>query len=599
MTYQPLVHDLDLCVLSYQVYNQTLRWPLDPWYERWSRLGSSRRDNMIAAVHDLVTGRADLRGPGSTRTGWPSNPRLDPIVTDYSALRPVRPCFTQDGVAYRLFATPKAITERIREAVVCEYGEAPRLADIPDSGAPFLGATVVNPDAVEGAADRLHAFEGGTGGIEGNPPAWGLAGIVLERDLGDGRYAVHVAFRGSQSGSAYRAAYEGFVEEGGNPDWVTDTEVFKMVADSRFSTRGLMVRGFRDATASALGTLLACLAAIDARRGRAPDQIRVTGHSLGGALATQFVAAMTTGTLRGVVPGDVASWPWDATALTTFGAPKVGDDEFARSFDRTVDAQRIWAGNDPLVAFPTNAHVGAPIELATGLSGTVNHEPSVIRRHLLSWLADAGDDIDDVPRRRRDEPWRAFATLAATLEAAAESGWSPGDLVSDRFDVATDEFVELAGRVIASVVLVPVPAHQDAAGPGPPPGFARPGVPGRHVVDPRARAPHGRRRRHPTGLRRRGPPPTAPHHAGGREQRVDGRRPARRAGAGPGTRRDVRRRLDRRRPDQRGVTGGRRQDQDARAHETPPLPHRQRGVRRPVPSSAHAVEWHATDRAGM
>ena len=37
--YHPLVYQLDLCVLAYQVYNQTLIWPLDPWFEAWARPG--------------------------------------------------------------------------------------------------------------------------------------------------------------------------------------------------------------------------------------------------------------------------------------------------------------------------------------------------------------------------------------------------------------------------------------------------------------------------------------------------------------------------------------------------------------------------------
>ena len=38
--YDELLH-LDLCVLAYQLYHQSVIWPLDPWYEfltlrRWS-----------------------------------------------------------------------------------------------------------------------------------------------------------------------------------------------------------------------------------------------------------------------------------------------------------------------------------------------------------------------------------------------------------------------------------------------------------------------------------------------------------------------------------------------------------------------------------
>jgi len=42
LPYHPLVYHLDLSILSYQLYAQTLVWPFDPYYEesnnlRWDR----------------------------------------------------------------------------------------------------------------------------------------------------------------------------------------------------------------------------------------------------------------------------------------------------------------------------------------------------------------------------------------------------------------------------------------------------------------------------------------------------------------------------------------------------------------------------------
>ena len=85
---QAHVFHLDLCVVASHVYNQSLLWPLDPWYETWSRIGSSRRDNMLAAVHELAADQSGSRGPGSTRAGWPTDHHLDPVLSDYQPIRP-------------------------------------------------------------------------------------------------------------------------------------------------------------------------------------------------------------------------------------------------------------------------------------------------------------------------------------------------------------------------------------------------------------------------------------------------------------------------------------------------------------------------------
>ena len=179
------MYELDLCVLAYQIYNQSLLWPLDPWFEPWSRVGSSRRDNMLAAAHTFADQPSDYRGPGSTRPEWLKNPTLDPIISDYSQVRPWLPCISYDGAIYRYFSSPEGIRNRISEVFVCEYTEAPSPANR-EFGVSTMTHHLVNLQAAPGAADRLFAFEGATGSIDSHPPAWGLLGTVLERDLGDG-----------------------------------------------------------------------------------------------------------------------------------------------------------------------------------------------------------------------------------------------------------------------------------------------------------------------------------------------------------------------------------------------------------------------------
>ncbi len=435
-------------MLAYHVYNQSLLWPLDPWYEQWSRIGSSRRDNMLAAAHALVVDQPTTRGPGSTRAGWPSDERLDPVITDYRQIRPWVPCITRDDVGHRLFIADETMMQRVREVVVSEYTDYPGL-DEPAAGHAAFTSRLANPSAQPAAADRLYAFEGCTGAIEGRPGAWGLLGIVLERDRGDGDYDVHIVYRGSQSGDAYRAAYEGFVQERGNPDWVTDMELVKMVDDERFAPQGRVVQGLRDSTLSSLGALLPCLAEIDETRGRPPTTIHVAGHSLGGGLAVQLAGALAVGNVTSSLNGGLQNWPWRHAELITYGAPKAGDVDFAEHFDRTISsATRILVDGDPITEFPLNAHVGTELRLRSEFSGTENHEPAVIRDCLIAahrWNRDGGADDAD---RFGPSPWQAFPTMAEALMAAERAGHSPSEVFGPHFDAASALMVKLAGQVI-------------------------------------------------------------------------------------------------------------------------------------------------------
>jgi len=71
--------------------------------------------------------------------------------------------------------------------------------------------------------------------------------------------------------------------------------------------------------------------------GRRPDNIFVTGHSLGGALAQHFVSAVLLGDRYGpdasgaAMPTALRAWPWQDVKLITYGAPRAGDAEWART----------------------------------------------------------------------------------------------------------------------------------------------------------------------------------------------------------------------------------------------------------------------------
>ena len=426
------VFQLDLCIVAYQLYNQSLVFPLDPWYERWARPGADRRTNLMAALHQLDTA---YWGPGrNPRRDWPTNQDLDPILTDYRRIDANRPAITFDGEAYRLF-TPAPFASTIDATYVADHDwdHTPRLERVETAFGPVA--------APESIGDTLYAFEGATGGVKDRPPAWSLMGVVLAKATdaapstktgtgsGDedvsgmdsgagpaGGYDLHIAYRGSQSGWAVRAAVWGFVFESGNPDWVTDMEAIRTVADRRISTKGEVVEGLRNAVIESIGSLGAALAHIAEERQGPPKSITITGHSLGGALAIQLAAALTIGDGVDLLPKSVGGWPWPDLKLTTFGAPKALDSVAAVSFNEAVQGDRVWLDGDPITSGPFHAHVGEPTELRLdGVSGTDAHRPQEIRRALVG---EAGGQWEDHP------------SLPLALQQAERHGHRPASLFS-------------------------------------------------------------------------------------------------------------------------------------------------------------------------
>ncbi len=444
----PISSDLvafDLCVLAYQVYNQSLVWPLDPFYEEWARPGSSRRDNVMTAVHHAVADDPTVRGPGSTR-GWPVNTDLDPVLTDYSQIAPWRGALTNDGVNHRYIRTHPSIAGRISTAVACAY-------DAEREGRPINPTFSTIIERAADGDDRLYTFEGGTGSYDGRPHAWSLVGIVLERATTSG-YDVHIAFRGSQSGDAYRAAYQGFVTEAGNPDWVTDMEFLKTIEDHRISPVGSVTLGLRDSITTSFSSLVQCLEDIAERRPTPPDRVHVTGHSLGGALAVQLAAALSVGSFRHALPESLRDWPFDDIDVVTFGAQKSGDHAFANHVSAHVNARRVWVHGDPIPEFPDNEHVGTPVRLDNGRIGPINHEPAVTRRALvdeLQWQHQSLDgDLADF------EPWQQFEDLGSALHVAHAAGDDVSELFPDRPEDDA-RFIDVAAAAIGAASSYRVP----------------------------------------------------------------------------------------------------------------------------------------------
>ncbi len=445
LPYHPLVFHLDLSILTYQLYSQSLVWPFDPYYEDLDNAFGDRGDLMsevrqwaLTTGSDQVDAGAGIegyRGPGLL-SGFDDNDAHDPIVYQYSRLHPWSTSITNPEGRWVEYLTPGAITDKIREVYVCY-----RSTGQPEGSASLEEVVPRRDDWAPGAADILMAFEGGTGdkGESGQPASHSLMGFVLLRAGAAGDYDLHIAFRGSRSGLGSRAAWEAFStgDAGGNPDWITDLG-YREVDAPHISTTGRVSRGMSRSMLSIFPQLFHCLDQVVGReRNAAPRNIYVTGHSLGGGLAQHFVSALLLGNLYGPggdqMPDSLRTWPWGQVKLITYSAPRVGDDNWAERLTveqlqsqlfvsspgspydqgatgvtnlqilpRLLDATRpaayrVLIPTDPITTerIPGGQHIGQTVYVeqpsawdALALPDFEAHEPTNVRQRMVETLRD-------------------------------------------------------------------------------------------------------------------------------------------------------------------------------------------------------------------
>lgn len=420
--YNKLLYHLDLCIMSYHLYHQSLIWPWDPYYENRGLL--DHRDSFMKLVNTYASGKTTVHGPGNCQN-WPTNLQLDPILTDYSQLSPWSHGFVHPEYNdWLLSLPPRFITSKISQVFLTSYNASPYDVNLPAS-APvdqdainLLNNTTIsvlntNPVATNPAtgttvSDCLYCFEGGTGSVrtrhaKGNDTitlhAWSIMGFVLCRERGqaaDGSdlgYDVHIVFRGSRSGSGSRALRQALTSEKGNPDWVTDMDAFSTTNYPIIGPEGNMSMGFSESMEYTLPNILTCLKQINTHKGKAPVNIYITGHSLGGALATMCASALASGvnpkTEKLITTGILPQWPLDSIQLITYSSPTVGSANFVSFTNTSVLPIRVHVSGDPITSDTAKGnHVGANLCLPNPVSAPSlnNHEPMTVRTQLLKFL---------------------------------------------------------------------------------------------------------------------------------------------------------------------------------------------------------------------
>lgn len=455
--YDERLYHLDLCILAYQLYTQTLLWPMDPYSEQMARPWTNRRDAFLARARRRF---AERRVPS----------HLDPILTDLRRLGPLHPCLMKPERlgTWQVFDAPAPIADPIGEVWVASER----------STEPVLLWRA--PGGTAGRPDRLYCFEGRTGQVWRRHGHGSFLGFVLVRDVGGGEYDLHVVFRGSRSGWVVRSAVRGLFAGQGNPDWTTAMDLFRQVAEPRISATGRSSRGFGRSIGETLPNIATCLDAVD--RPGPPRAIHVSGHSLGGALAAHFAAAMVLaapeGSARARTPGAGGwrSWAWDNVELRTYGAPTVGDASFRASLELSVAADRFWVAGDPVVTNRVErfgVHVGHehPLPPPAALRPKPRpwhrhavepkprvqqqfHRPQVLRDSLLEVLAAEGADLGSVPASTPgapDEPWKSYASLGAVLTEHPRFRKQPANLAAALRGVPAQliTYLELAEWVLA------------------------------------------------------------------------------------------------------------------------------------------------------
>lgn len=386
--YANMIYHLDLCILAYHLYGQSLVWPMDPYYEPmdFGAVGDRRKNFMVKVRGKLSNIEFASYSNNICRD------ELDPILYSYDRMNPKQPVLYRPETDQWLYFKP------IREIV--------------DSIHTVYMSRIINPtpepiptNPINGkGTDHLYCFEGIFGLDKNkdlmNPKTDGqkaMTGFILDKEVDTGllhnigdTYDVHIIFRGSRSGKGGRSFWQGRKGKG-NADWVTDMQFGVTINDENISKKGRVSIGFKLSLDTMIECINSCLEDINKRRGQPPRNIYLAGHSLAGALAGQFTSAMILG--NGTHKSSkLKLWDFSRIHLRTYGCPTFGDTEFANYWEgSSIKCERIKVNWDPITTdiISKMEHIGelkeTPIE-SFKPDFTLNHRFEITRESLLNFF---------------------------------------------------------------------------------------------------------------------------------------------------------------------------------------------------------------------
>jgi hypothetical protein len=230
-----------------------------------------------------------------------------------------------------------------------------------------------------------------------------------------------------------------------NPDWKTNLHneyaIVQEIADVAAPAAGpaTVHQGFASALTAMLPTIRSCVNQAWLDMGRGPTAIYITGHSLGGALASCFHCANVLG--RGPTFGMASNIPanqlrvWAQSKLVTFAAPKVASESVKRRYEAIAWGKAYRVEEDKVPKGGNGFVLGQDNLLLGDFDSMTAHSPESIRFGLKVLL-----NLQD-----NEHPWteqlnimdvvnavRTYAQ-ATPMPAAAANPPLPGSQLPYRF----------------------------------------------------------------------------------------------------------------------------------------------------------------------
>ena len=147
-------------------------------------------------------------------------------------------------------------------------------------------------------------------------------------------------------------------------DWLSNFNVYLKPAEGIHGFEGKLHSGFSKAADSCYVSMVNQIKKVIEGQELEDLEFIFTGHSLGGAMAT--INAFRFMQNRGSFDDNPFMLPegFNKVKLVTFSAPPVGDEEFARVFNRSLPTTlRVFHKADIVANLPINYHVGFPLQI--------------------------------------------------------------------------------------------------------------------------------------------------------------------------------------------------------------------------------------------